>query len=110
MLPQALQVCPQSQNLRTLGVGYSRRLVLTCNGELFFKTRNLRKSFIPAPFEISSNQTVRRINCIILSVRASCFIACLLQRQLYLLQPLRAVAFTIGDRLQGGVKTKWRNQ
>jgi hypothetical protein len=106
MLPQALQVCPQSQDLRALGVGRSRRLVLTCNVELFFKTRNLRKPFIPAPFEISGNQTVRRINGIILSVRASRFIARLFQRQLDLLQPLRAVALAIGDRLQGSVEAK----
>jgi hypothetical protein len=100
MFPQALQVCPQSENLRTLGLGYCRRLVLACSVELLFKTRQFRKPFIPAPLEISGNQTVRWINGIILSVCASRFIARLLQRQLYLLQPLRADTLAIGDCLQ----------
>ena len=93
----------------TLGLSYRCRLRLAVDAYLLFEPGHFSKPLIPAPFEIAGNQTIVRVYCIILPMRASRFIARLLQRELQLPQFLRAGALTISDRLQGSLKTKWRN-
>src|SRR6266446_2126720 len=110
MVPQARQICSQGQEFCALSLGYGRRLLVARNAELIFKTRDFPEPFVPPPFEIAGNQTVFRINRIILPVGASRFVARLLQRQLDLLQSFRAGALTILDRLQRGIKAERRNQ
>ena len=71
--------------------------------KLVFKTRDFREPLVPPSFEVANNQSIFRIDSVILSVGASRFIARLFQRQLDSLQALRACALTICDCLQCGV-------
>ena len=110
MVPQARQICSQRQELCAIGVGYGWRLSVARSAKLIFKTRDFREPFIPPSFEVAGNQTILRIDRIILPVRASRFVARVFQRQLDLLQALRASALTIRDCLQRGIKPKRSNQ
>ncbi|KRR07674.1 hypothetical protein CP49_40030 [Bradyrhizobium valentinum] len=80
------------------------------DAKIILEARPFRKPFIPPPFEISSDLAVFWINRIILSVRASRFIACLPQLQLYVLQPLPAGSLAVRDCLQGSVKAERCNR
>lgn len=90
MVPQARQICSQRQELCAIGVGYGWRLSVARSAKLIFKTRDFSEPFIPPSFEVAGNQTILRIDRIILPVRASRFVARVFQRQLDLLQALRA--------------------
>src|SRR6266581_3114756 len=110
MVPQARQICPQRQELCAVDIGYGWRLSVARSAKLIFKTRDLREPFIPPSFEVAGNQTILWVDRIILPMRASRFVARLFQRQLDLLQALRASALTIRNRLQRGIKPERSNQ
>ena len=71
-----------------LGLGDGRRLPIGRCAKLVFKTRDFREPLVPPSFEVANNQSIFRIDSVILSVGASRFIARLFQRQLDLLQAL----------------------
>ena len=105
MVPQALQISPQSQNLCTLCLGSGRRSFIAGHPNTVLKARDFREPFIPSPFEIPSNQAILWIYRIILAMRASCFITGLLQRYAPLSSGLEIVRKSLGRHAIAIVQT-----
>ena len=77
--------------------------------KLVFKTSYLSKPFIPPSFKIAGNQTILRINGVVLPMCAGRLVARLFQSQPDLLQALGCDALTTCDHLQGSIKAQWRD-
>ena len=58
MVPQARQVCRQSEHLAPLGFGQRRRLRFSGDAHLFFEPRHFAKLLIPASLKIAGHQAI----------------------------------------------------
>src|SRR5262249_2176142 len=100
MVPQARQLCCHCQNLSAFGLRKSWHLLVACVASLFLKTCDFPQAFIPSSLEIPCNQSVFRVDGIVLPVSASGFEARLFQCKLLLAQLCCIDMFAIRNGLK----------
>ena len=111
MVPQTRQLGAQCRYLRALGVGDRRRLSCReATRRSLSRRADLGETFIPASFEIPGDQTIFRIDRIVLSMRASRLVSRLFQRKFLLSKRIRAGSLAIRDRRDGGFQAERRDR
>ena len=106
MIPQLRQVISERQQRRTFVVVQRARLFVLQVPGLLLESRDRRQAVIPSAFEFAGYQPVVGINGVILPARMCLFVACLLQCQFTLPQPIRTSPLAIGDQLQRRVNRR----
>ena len=61
MSPQTRQILGKRHQLRPLGPGDRRRLLIACGPDLLLGPRHLCEPLVPPPFELTGDQSVLRI-------------------------------------------------
>ncbi len=101
--PCTLQVGTKAHQLGAIGGTHAlRQRHCVMRLDLILKRSNLPKPSIPARFQLASNQTVVRINSIVLAARARRFKSCMIQAQ------LKLVAFLGMGVSLGGIRFECR--
>ena len=84
MQPGALQISTERHQLLALRLAERRRTMRNQGGDLSFDPCDSPQCLVPAALQLAGDQTVCRIDGVVLSARMRSFVACMLQRQLQL--------------------------
>lgn len=84
MQPSALQISTERHQLLALRLAERRRTTRNQGGDLSFDPYDSLQCLVPAALQLAGDQTVCRVDGVVLSARMRGFVACMLQRQLQL--------------------------
>src|SRR5215472_16156655 len=106
VMPSGLQVSPHlQQTLALLGAHGRRPLAEQCL-QLLLKRAYGHEGGIPPPLEFASDQTIVRVDRVILSARPRCLVSRLFERQLNLALFFARLVLALRDRLDGCFNTE----
>ena len=106
MMPSSLQVSPHLQQTLALLCTQGRRPLSKQRLQLLLECAYGREGGIPPPLEFASDQTIIRIDRVILSARPGCLVSRLFERQLDLALFFARLVLAFRDRVDGRFNTE----
>src|ERR1700722_1666189 len=106
MVPSSLQVGPHLQQTLALLCTQGRRPLSKQRLQFFLEYAYGRKGGIPPPLEFASDQTINRVDRVILSACPGCLVSRLFERQLDLTLFFARLVLVLCDRLYGCFNTE----